>query len=288
MLYSYSKHDESRDLWSVVVDDKLDDPCFGAGSSNDHHSGADNLYEDPNELVKPMSAEMLLYNAWDLILLLPTNVTIKNKIINGEFESPEKWNQLLNLEKKFKLLYILQILDSMTLPLLSSMASNPVPTPHAADSSGDSDSSLSDVDKDNIPPQHCSLAWIRRLFQSGFVSLMLSLLLSPELDPTKSLDEWSLNGLAYIIKILTRIGLVDITYDDSPTASSSSSSAVSQQQQLQLEAGIEPGPGQSQKRHVFRARYRSTEIENVVVIHGLNEVRVFVPFVLFYCEVENI
>ena len=65
-------------------------------------------------------------------------------------------------------------------------------------------------------------------------------------------DEWCLTCIAYITKILTRIGLVHIQSDDNKDE----------------KAVVVP----TGKRWVFRAKYRSTEADNSVVIHSFNQV----------------
>ena len=245
VLYKVSRLDDYQALWLAVIENKHDESTLS--------ETLENSFDDPHELVKPLSAEHLLHNAWELILMLPTNLTIKNKFTQLDFGDSVKWSQILNLDEKFKLLYILQILDSLSLPLMKTFSSGT-----GADSSGDSDSSLSDVDldrKDNL-----SLVWINKLYENGFVKHLLGLLLSEQLQPDNGLDEWTLNCLAYIIKILTRIGLVDITPDERPATGSTSSTSG------------EKNPTTMQKRYVFRARYRSTEVENIVVIQCFNKV----------------
>ena len=257
-------------MWVDLVENKLDDSSVLEDSTD--------TFENQHELVKPLPADLLLYNAWDLILLLPTNQEIKNRILQGEFESPNKWKQLLCLEQKFRLLYILQILDSLTLPLMTG-GSNKL----SNDSSGDSDSSMSDVESSpTVPRSSSSSDWVRRLFESGMIAQLLTLFLYKELDPATELDEWSLNALAYIIKILTRTGLVNITYkDEKPSSSSLESEATTTS--ASASAGVPltstptslevAGKTKLSKRNVFRARYRSTEVENVVVIRQFNQVK---------------
>lgn len=250
VLYRVSKMDDYKKLWADMVESKLDELSSLEDST-------ENVFDNPHELVKPLPVDVLLSNAWDLILLLPTNVVIRNRIVQGEFQSPEKWKQLLNLDQKFRLLYFLQILDGLTLPLLKATKDESV-----GDSSADSDSSLSDTDKSPSPFDRCSLQWVRKLFRTGMISQLLSLFLSDELAPNVDLDEWSLNALAYIIKILTRIGLLDVNYHEEKPAAEDvpSTSAVTEKEE----------DSRPQKKYVFRARYRSTEIENVVVIHHFN------------------
>ena len=255
VLYRVCQLDDYKEMWANLVENKLDDSSVLEDSTD--------TFENQHELVKPLPADLLLYNAWDLILLLPTNQEIKNRILQGEFESPAKWKQILCLEQKFRLLYILQILDGLTLPLMTggSNKSN-------SESSGDSDSSLSDAE--TSPMEGRSFDWVKRLFESGMIAQLLVLFLCKDLDPAFELDEWSLNALAYIIKILTRTGLVNITYkDEKPSlvseATTSAASASS--------TSASVGKAKLSKRHIFRARYRSTEIENVVVIRQFNQVK---------------
>ena len=258
VLYRVCQLDDYKEMWASVVENKLDDSSVLEDSTD--------TFENQHELVKPLPADLLLYNAWDLILLLPTNQEIKNRILQGEFESPGKWKQILCLEQKFRLLYILQILDGLTLPLMTggSQKSN-------SDSSGDSDSSLSDVE--SCPMESCSFDWVKRLFESGMIAQLLALFMCKELDPATELDEWSLNALAYIIKILTRTGLVNITYkDEKPSSSVSEATTSSATAGPSSSASAVTSKAKSSKRHVFRARYRSTEIENVVVIRQFNQV----------------
>lgn len=249
-------------MWASMVENKLDDTSVLEDSTDS--------FENQHELVKPLPADLLLYNAWDLILLLPTNQEIKNRIIQGEFESPAKWKQILCLEQKFRLLYILQILDGLTLPLMTSGSQK-----SNSDSSGDSDSSLSDVE--SSPMESGSFDWVKRLFESGMIAQLLALFMCKDLDPASELDEWSLNALAYIIKILTRTGLVYITYkDEKPSSSvSETTTAATTVGPSSFSTPISStslGKAKFSKRHVFRARYRSTEIENVVVIRQFNQV----------------
>ena len=245
VLYKVSKLDDYQVLWLAVVETKLEDSTL-----NETLEGS---FDDPHELVKPLSADHLLHDAWELILMLPTNLIIKNKFTQLDFCENVQWSQYLNLEQKFRLLYILQILDGLSLPLMKTFTSG-----IGADSSGDSDSSLSDVDVDR--KDNFSLVWINKLFENGFVKHLLGLLLSDELQPENGQDEWTLNCLAYIMKILTRIGLVNITPDEKPAATSGTASDASEKT---------PVP---QKRYIFRARYRSTEAENIVVIQCFNKV----------------
>ena len=262
VLYRVCQLDDYKEMWASMVENKLDDTSVLEDSTDS--------FENQHELVKPLPADLLLYNAWDLILLLPTNQEIKNRILQGEFESPAKWKQILCLEQKFRLLYILQILDGLTLPLMTSGSQK-----SNSDSSGDSDSSLSDVE--SSPMESGSFDWVKRLFESGMIAQLLALFMCKDLDPASELDEWSLNALAYIIKILTRTGLVYITYKDEKPSSSvsettTSATTVGPSSFSTPISSTSLGKAKFSKRHVFRARYRSTEIENVVVIRQFNQV----------------
>jgi len=292
VLYRVCQLDDYKDMWASMMESRLED-----SSSSCLEDSTDSPYDNPHERVKPLPADILLYNAWDLILLLPTNVDIKNRIIGGEFESAEKWKHVLSLEQKFRLLYILQILDGLTLPFLKSNKSEGL----GGDSSGDSDSSLSDIDRELSPYESCSFAWVRRLFKSGMVSQLLNLFLCQQLNPSCDLDEWSLNALAYIIKILTRIGLVNVSYEEEKPPPSSSAGAGGSEESpgaveeptttisssvhtASTEVPSSPrGKGKPLKRHVFRARYRSTEVENVVVIHQFNQVSLYLLTFFLLC-----
>lgn len=70
---------------------------------------SENSFEDPHELVKPLSAENLLYKAWELILLLPTDPMTRDKLVKLQFDASTKWSEVVNMDMKFRLLYILQV-----------------------------------------------------------------------------------------------------------------------------------------------------------------------------------
>lgn len=244
VLYKVTKMDDYRELWVAALENRLEDSCF---SENSEQS-----FEDPHEIVKQLSADHLLYNAWELILMLPTNSEISNKFMQLEFDLSNTWDGILNFEQKFKLLYTLQVLDGLSLPLMRNTTCT-----NTVDSSGDSDSSLSDGDKNSTASDKLLLVWINKLFENGFVKHLLNLLLSDTLEPKTGQDEWSLNCVAYIIKLLTRIGLANILPDEEPSSSDSPSE--------------DKMAATAQRRHVFRARYRSTEADNAVVIHQFNK-----------------
>ena len=66
-------------------------------------------------------------------------------------------------------------MDSLSVPLIKKSQSE---VSNAAESSGDSDSSLSDGDKDTTPLHNFSITWIKKLFENGFVKHLLDLVLS--------------------------------------------------------------------------------------------------------------
>lgn len=257
VLYKVVKSEDYQALWCAVVENKIEESSF-------NENGGENAFDDPHELVKPLSAENLLYKAWELILMLPTDPTTRNKLMKLEFDKSTNWSLLLNLDKKFKLLYILQILDSLSLPLIKNNHSE-----MNTESSGDSDSSLSDVDKDTGPQDNFSLSWIKRLFENGFVKHLLDLVLSINMRDGDQ-DEWSLNCVAYIIKILTRIGLVNLASDEKPPSSPGSSGSGGSSSSVTESKPVQPSS--VAKRWIFRAKYRSTEADNAVVIHCFNQV----------------
>ena len=200
-------------------------------------------FEDSRELVKPLSARSLLNNAWELILMLPTNENLKEKYSKLIFEENVDWNNILCFDQKFMLLYILQILDSLSLPFVQSSnkeCSN-------GDSSGDSDSSI--IDK-GLSVSNLDYAWIQKIFQIGLIKHFLHLILKKEMASNSNQDEWSTSCFAYIIKLITRIGLVKAV------------DLVSKKL--------------VRKTHVFRARYRSTETDNIVIIHQFSQVPILI------------
>ncbi|XP_065661314.1 ubiquitin carboxyl-terminal hydrolase 34 isoform X2 [Hydra vulgaris] len=191
-------------------------------------------FEDSRELVKPLSARSLLNNTWELILMLPTNENLKEKYLKLSFKEDVDWDNVLCFEQKFMLLYILQILDSISLPFVQ--ISNKENT--NGDSSGDSDSSV--VDKGSSV-SNLDYAWVHKVFQTGLVKHLLRFILKEEINQ----DEWSTSCFAYIIKLITRIGLVsDVDLGTKKTL---------------------------RKTHIFRARYRSTETDNIVIIHQFSQ-----------------
>ena len=62
-----------------------------------------------------------------------------------------------------------------------------------AESSGDSDSSLSDADKETTPLHNFSIAWIKKLFENGFVKHLLDLVLSIQMGKFSVFFLWSLS-----------------------------------------------------------------------------------------------
>lgn len=241
ILYKVSKSEEYQRLWMEAQENK--------DELSSVHEVIDASFDDPNELVKPLSAEQLICKTWELILMLPTNSSIKNKFVQLDFNEDMEWESILNLEHKFKLLYVLQILDVISVPKVNKRHGDKF-----LESSSDSDSSLSDTGKEySLIQNEFTKAWINKLFENGFVGHLLHLIKCEQLNPQNGLDEWSINCLSYIVKLLTRIGLVDMLGNTEGMALEKSSV--------------------TRKRCVFRARYKSSEMENTVVINQLNQVR---------------
>ena len=201
----------------------------------------------------------LVHSVWELIMILPTNQDLKRKLELLNFDRDDNnqlnWATVMNPDKKFQLQYVLQVIDSLSTRLQDVLRNS-----LQEEGSSDSDSSNSENEQSvNIEPVE-SLNWVRNYIQGGGLKYLRDLMLSNSLAVDSDQDDWTLSCVGHILKLLTRFGSVGLNAEE-------------RTEEVAVQSGVKRKKIEKRpKKHVFRARFKSLESDNVVVIQGFNGV----------------
>lgn len=205
---------------------------------------------------RKLSSNDLVHSLWELLMILPTNREIKQKFESFDAErcgsSEAQCSQFINTDSMFKLLYVLHIIDALSTNDQDVLQSN-----SQDDTSTDSESSSSENEQ-TVSRSPEPLGWVKKFIKYGGLKHLYDRLLCDSLSVKRSSDDWTLDCVGYLLKLLTRFGCVSLSKEEKEDSG---------EREEKRRA-----PEGKQKRHVFRARYKSIEGDNVVVIQGFNQV----------------
>ena len=205
---------------------------------------------------RKLSSNDLVHSLWELLMILPTNREIKQRLESFDAErcdsAEAQWSQLINTDSMFKLLYVLHIIDALSTNDQDVLQSN-----CQDDTSTDSESSSSENEQ-TVSRSTEPLGWVKKFIKYGGLKHLYDRLLCDSLSVKRSSDDWTLDCVGYLLKLLTRFGCVSLSKEEKED------SGEREEKRRMQEV--------KQKRHVFRARYKSIEGDNVVVIQGFNQV----------------
>jgi len=198
---------------------------------------------------KVTSLDDLMHCLWELLMILPTNIELRRRLESfDKEESGEQWCKIISTDSMFKLLYVLHIIDS-----LGSCNYGLFKRGSKGDGSSDSEDSSSDNEHAHAGPGE-PLSWVRRFIRFGGLKHLYDRLMSDSLAVDKSSDDWKLGCVGYLLKLLTRFGCVQLSREEKDE------NDVKRRRQ-----------DSKQKRQVFRARYKSIDGDNVVLIRSFNQ-----------------
>ncbi|XP_065067715.1 ubiquitin carboxyl-terminal hydrolase 34-like isoform X1 [Rhopilema esculentum] len=214
----------------------------------------DRIKSDDN-IARKLSSDDLVHSLWELLMILPTNLEIKQILESTDADEKNmivpKWTQLVNTESTFKLLYILHIIDSMSTHDYDVLQGS-----SQDEASTDSDSSSSENEQ-TVATSAEPLGWVKKFIKYGGLKSLYDRLLSESLSVDKLSDHWTLDCVGYLLKLLTRFGCVSLSREE-------------KEEHAERE-GKRRRMDIKQKRHVFRARYKSIDGDNIVVIQAFNQ-----------------
>lgn len=211
---------------------------------------------------RALSLDDLIHSLWELLMILPTNLEIKLKLEsfdadeNGEPQA--QWCKSINTDSMFKLLYVLHIIDS-----LGSYDHEVLQSGSQDEASSDSESSTSENEQ-TLTGSSEPLGWVRKFIKFGGLKYLYDRLMSDSLAVDPSSDDWKLDCVGYLLKLLTRFGCVALSREEKDENDA---------KRRRLDS--------KQKRHVFRARYKSIDGDNFVVIRSFNQVK---NHIIPYCR----
>ncbi len=208
---------------------------------------------------KGSTTDDLVHSLWELLMILPTNMDIKRKLelldTDEHSSSDSAWGQLLITDSMFKLLYVLHIIDS-----LSSYDHDVLQSVSQDDTSNDSDSSSSENEQAVLGMAE-PLGWVKKFIKLGGMKHLYDRLFSESLSTDSHSDDWTLDCVGCVLKLLTRFGCVSLSKEEKED----NGEREGKRRRVEFK----------QRKHVFRARYKSIEGDNVVVIQGFNQVCFF-------------
>eukprot|EP00794_Sanderia_malayensis_P020521 gene20521-22540_t len=214
---------------------------------------------------KDITTKNLVHSLWELLMILPTNTDIKRrleKLEEAEDKSSESttscWAELLVTDSMFRLLYVLHIIDSMSAYDQDVLHS----TSQDHDASTDSDSGSSESEhalyRSSVEP----VGWVKKFIKLGGLRCLYDRLFSDSLSTRNTCsDDWTLNCIGYVMKLLTRFGCISLAREEKEDVVVV---ADRESKRRRTEHG-------KQRKHVLRARYKSIEGDNVVIIQGFNQ-----------------
>ncbi|XP_033107296.1 ubiquitin carboxyl-terminal hydrolase 34-like [Anneissia japonica] len=185
-------------------------------------------------------AQVLSRNVWDLLMLLPTSADMLNKFKNikltakeedtnrrlseGSVQSSVNWSELLDESKLHKLLYSLQIIETLGQPSKGSKRSKSVAAIGRTDISqqagtsdlGDvqhskSDSCLYSTDTEEEGKD----VWSSMFIKTGGLKHLFSIFMSGHLEPKEG-QQWTLwqqDCLAIVLKLINEFALDQVTLE---------------------------------------------------------------------------
>ncbi|XP_071963584.1 ubiquitin carboxyl-terminal hydrolase 34-like isoform X2 [Antedon mediterranea] len=185
-------------------------------------------------------AQVLSRNVWDLLMLLPTSADMLNKFKNikvttkeeqtsrrlsdGNVQSSVNWSELLDESKLHKLLYSLQIIETLGQPAKGSKRSKSVAAIGRADISqqpgtsdlgniqaSKSDSCLYSTESDDDSKDVWSLMFIK----TGGLKHLFSIFMSGHLEPKED-QQWTIwqqDCLACVLKLINEFALDQVTME---------------------------------------------------------------------------
>ena len=202
---------------------------------------------------KVSSLDDLVHSLWELLMILPTNIDIKRRLESFDRDESSdqtpQWCKVINTNSMFKLLYVLHIIDS-----LGTYDYEILQCGSQDDASSGSENSSSENEHAVAGP--CEpLNWVRRFIKLGGLKHLYDRLMSDSLAVDRSSDDWKLDCVGYLLKLLTRFGCVTLSREEKDENDG---------KRRRLDS--------KQKRHIFRARYKSIDGDNFVVIRSFNQV----------------
>ncbi|XP_064621669.1 ubiquitin carboxyl-terminal hydrolase 34-like isoform X2 [Lineus longissimus] len=173
---------------------------------------SDSQMDGPEQGNTEIKARVLSHRVWELLMVLPTSPSMLEgfKSIVSVQESDEKkkesclrWNRLLDCDNPHKLMYSLQIVESLS-RTPSKRRRHFGKGSGAGDTAGSSDSE-SGADQTEAPEE----SWSRRFVSQGGLSHMFNIFMSgclqaKEGDPW---NEWNQECLGYLMRLITQFAV---------------------------------------------------------------------------------
>lgn len=198
------------------------------------------------------SLDDLIHSLWELLMILPTNLELKRRLESFDADESNnplpQWCKVINTDSMFKLLYVLHIIDS-----LGTYDSEVTQADSQDEASSDSESSSSENEQTPTGSSE-PLGWVRKFIKLGGLKHLYDRLMSDSLAVDRSSDDWKLDCVGYLLKLLTKFGCVTLSREEKDE----------NEGKRRFDS--------KQKRHVFRARYKSIEGDYFVVIQSFNQV----------------
>ena len=148
--------------------------------------------------------EEIALKVWDLLMLLPTNDEMMNKLKNSSQSSSQtQWNQIIDVNSLFKLLYTLQIIDSMTqIDPSSSSSSFPSSTGSSSTSNQPSSPSLSSHHHTSLDQYQERKNWCEWFMKENGVSHLLTILRDNKLLLSSTQISKNKSCIALLMKVI--------------------------------------------------------------------------------------
>ncbi|CAH1793285.1 unnamed protein product [Owenia fusiformis] len=165
-------------------------------------------------------ARLLSRRVWELLMLLPTNTDILlgfKSIINNETEKASKekqrvgvvdWDSLLSTQSSHKLMYSLQIVESLSRPLKNRRRSMM--------RSGGGDSYLSTDSEMSVDCETAEEIWSKQFITQGGLKHLFNIFTSGVLQVKDgdNWNQWSQECLAYLLRLVSQFAVLQSDGED--------------------------------------------------------------------------
>ena len=171
------------------------------------------LQDSQEQFSLQVKARVLSRKVWELLMLLPTNPDMLDAFHTINSQETVPWDNLLDVHNPHKLMYSLQVVESLSRPPKHRRRS--VFRSRTDSHIASTDSEMS-VEEQELPEE----AWSRKFVSCGGLKHLFHIFLCGSLQTKEGghWNEWNQDCLAYLLRLMSQFALaqadVEISHDD--------------------------------------------------------------------------